>query len=85
MSIDLYLGAGWRAGIEITLDGDMRVEATVTRGTFLDALDNISDDISEWIVDRVHKWLSDAVESDEIPMSVDELKRFTELMREARP
>ena len=85
MSIDLYLGAGWRAGIEITLDGDMRVEATVTRGTFLDALDNISDDISEWIVDRVHKWLSDAIDLDENFMTPDELKHITELMREARP
>lgn len=85
MSTDLYLEGGWRPGILISLDGDMKVDATVSRGAFLDALDNIADDISEWIVDRVHKWLSDAIELDEIPMSVDELKRFTELMREARP
>lgn len=85
MSTDLYLEGGWRPGILISLDGDMKVDATVSRGTFLDALNNIADDISEWIVDRVHKWLSDAIDLDENFMSVDELKRFTELMREARP
>lgn len=84
MITDLYLEGGWRAGILISLDGDMKVSATVSRGTFLDALDNIADDISEWIAAKVLAWV-DSYFDDHEQMTQEQLDLVRTIIEEARP
>ena len=58
MTNEIWLEGSWRECIEITVDsGDMKMNATVTRKAFEEALANIDGDISEWMAKRVISWI----------------------------
>ena len=85
MSNDIYFEAGWREGIEITIDNaDMKMNATVSRGNLEEALGCIAEDISEWITKKVLEWVDNYFDLNE-QMTQEQLDLVRTIIEEARP
>ena len=84
MITDICMNMGWRDCIELEIDEDIVFKASISNDSFTEALDNIAEDISEWITGKVLAWV-DSYFDDHEEMTQEQLDLIKRVIEEARP
>ena len=85
MITDICMNIGWRDCVEMNIDEDIIIKANIDRDSFEEALDNIADDISEWIYKQVKRWLEQELDFEDTDMTEEEAKAILAKIEKVRP
>ena len=83
MIYDFSFEVGWNSSVLLTVDEDMELKTHMDRESFETALDDIADDLSDWIFEKVKGWLQHAVDVGEANEGY--VEQIIRQLDEARP
>ena len=83
MIYDFSFEVGFNASVLLTIDEDMEVKTHMDRDSFESALDEIADDLSDWIFDKVKGWLQHAADTGEA--NEERINQIIRQLDEVRP
>lgn len=81
---DFSFEVGWNASVLLTVDEDMELKTHMDRESFENALDDIADDLSDWIEKVITGWLDSYYDSHD-QMTEEQLMMVKHFIEEARP
>lgn len=81
---DFSFDVAFNDAIILEIDEDMKVNTRMDRESFENALDDIADDLSEWITAKVLAWV-DRYFDDHEQMTQEQLDLVRSIIEEARP